>query len=158
VPSDARATTGSSSVEGGHRWRNEDGNALLLMPVGVLILLILGAIAVDFAVIYTAQREVANLTAGLANDAAGAVDEDAFFTTGDFRIDRGRAQRVVQQVVATRPDDTLRVSCPTVVLEQADVIRVGCVGTIDLVFSQALPGGLSPYTVRASSTARAAES
>jgi hypothetical protein len=158
VPSDGVDTPRTRGPgEAAARWRREDGNALLLMPVGVLILLILGAIAVDFAVIYTAQREVANLTAGLANDAAGAVDEDAFFTTGDFRIDRGRAQRVVRQVVATRPDDTLRVSCPTVVLEQADVIRVGCVGTIDLVFSQALPGGISPYTVRASSTARAAE-
>jgi hypothetical protein len=139
------------------RARDEDGSALLLMPVGVLILLVLGAIAVDFAVVYTAQREVANLTAGLANDAAGAVDEEAFFTTGEYRIDRGRATQVVQQVVGSRPDDTLRVTCPTVALEQADVVRVACVGTIDLVFSQALPGGVSPYTVRASSTARAAD-
>ncbi|MEX0835049.1 MAG: hypothetical protein WD010_03090, partial [Nitriliruptor sp.] len=48
------------------RWRDEGGNTLLLMPVGVLILLVLGAIAVDFAIVFTAQRELANLTAGLA--------------------------------------------------------------------------------------------
>lgn len=164
MPSDAPVVTTPATPtrvyrdDGKARSRREDGSVLLLVPVGALILLVLGAIAVDFAVIFTAQREVANLTAGLANDAAGAVDEDAFFTTGDYRIDRSRAQRVVQQVVATRPDDTLRVSCPTVVLEQVDVIRIGCVGTIDLVFSRALPGGFSPFTVRATSTVRAAES
>lgn len=153
MPSDPRPPGSPSSNA---RAGGDEGSTLLLMPVGVLILLVLGAIAVDFAVVYTAQREVANLTAGLANDAAGAVDEEAFFTAGEYRIDRGRATQVVQQVVGSRPDDTLRVTCPTVVLERADVVRVACVGTIDLVFSRALPGGVSPYTVRASSTARAA--
>ncbi|MEX1177426.1 MAG: hypothetical protein WEB09_03100 [Nitriliruptor sp.] len=139
------------------RLRGEDGNTLLLMPVGVLILLVLGAIAVDFAIVYTAQRELANLTAGLANDAAGAVDEDAFYRDGVYRIDGSRARGVVSYVVATRPDDTLVIDCPTVALDAPDVVRVACVGTIDLVFSGALPGGVSPYTVRASSTARADE-
>ncbi len=139
------------------RWRDEGGNTLLLMPVGVLILIVLGAIAVDFAIVYTAQRELANLTAGLANDAAGAVDERAFYTDGEYRIDGSRARQIVNFVVSSRPDDTLNISCPTVTLQAVDEVRVACVGTIDLVFSQALPGGVSPYTVRASSTARADE-
>jgi hypothetical protein len=136
--------------------RAEDGNTLLLMPVGVLIMLLLGAIAVDFAIIYMAQREVANLAAGLANDAAGAVDEEAFFTEGVYRIDRTRGNRVGWQVVVSRPDDTVVVGCPSVTLEAADIVRVSCVGTVPLIFAPAVPGLASPYTVRSTSTARAA--
>lgn len=157
VPISEVSSVPCAAMRGGRRWRQEDGNTLLLMPVGVLILLVLGAIAVDFAIVYTAQRELANLTAGLANDAAGAVDEGAFFATGEYRIDGARARQVVEFVVATRPDDALDVACPTVALEASDEVRVACVGTIELIFADALPGGISPYTVRASSTARAAE-
>lgn len=153
MPSDRRTVGTRCSRD---RLRGEDGNTLLLMPVGVLIMLLLGAIAVDFAIIYMAQREVANLAAGLANDAAGAVDEQAFFTEGVYRIDRDRAGRLVAQVVASRPDDTVVVRCPSVVLEAADVVRVSCVGTVPLIFAPALPGLASPYTVRSTSTARAA--
>lgn len=135
----------------------EDGNTLLLMPVGVLILLVLGGIAVDFAVVYAAQREVANVSAGAANDAAGAVDEAAFFETGQYRIDRGRAAGVVQQVIGARTDDGISITCPTVALDAPDLIRVGCVGTVDLIFAPALPNTSSSFTVRATSTARAAE-
>jgi hypothetical protein len=127
------------------------------MPVGVLILLVLGSIAVDFAVMYAAQREVANLTAGLANDAASAVDETSFFDGGAYRIDEARAREIVARVVAARPDDTIEVACPTVALEETDVVRVACTGSVELVFAPALPGLDGPVTVRANSTARAAE-
>lgn len=160
MPSDRGRSAPTVSSRGAwHRtWRREDGNTLLLAPVGVLILLVLGAVTVDFTAIHAAQRELANLTAGLANDAASAVDEVAFFDAGEYRIDGDRAAHVVRTVLATRPDDALRISCQPPTLERPTVVRVSCVGTIELIFSQALPGRLSPYTVRASSTARAAES
>lgn len=137
---------------------DEAGNTLLLVPVGVLILLILGAIAVDFAVVYTAQREVAHTSAGLANDAAGAIDETAFFDDGSHLIDLARARGIVAQVVANRPEDTFRVRCPGVSAPAPDRVEVACTGEVDLIFSPAIPGTAGSVTVRASSTARAAGS
>jgi hypothetical protein len=142
------------SAAGPHH--DEAGNTLLLVPVGVLILLILGAIAVDFAVIYTGQREVAHVSAGLANDAAGAIDEATFFADGTSVIDLGRARDVVAQVVANRHDDTFRIACPGVRAPAPDRVEVACTGEVDLIFSPAIPGTAGSVTVRASSTARAA--
>jgi len=45
---------------------------LMLMPAAVLIVLLLGAIAVDSAIVYLRQRQAYNVAFDAANDAAGA--------------------------------------------------------------------------------------
>jgi Flp pilus assembly protein TadG len=137
------------------RWRAEDGNTLILMPVGVLVLLVLGAIAVDSAVMFSAQREVATVAAGLANDVAGAIDERRVFDEGRFVIDPARAEQLVATVLANRGDD---IRCAVAVDE--DRVQVACEDpAVRLVFApalQAIPGVTGTVTVRGVSAARAA--
>ncbi len=148
MASDAGAT-GSRAHAG------EDGNTLLLMPVGVLILLVLGAIAVDFAVVFMAEREVINLSAGIANDAAGALDEEGFFGDDAVTIDEERAETIVASVTAARPGDTVDPTCAVTDAGGTEV-EVTCSGEVDLIFSPAIPGGASTFSVEGSSVAEAA--
>ena len=55
-----------------HRVRRSRGSVLMLMPAAVLIVLLLGAIAVDSAIVYLRQRQAENIAFDAANDAAGA--------------------------------------------------------------------------------------
>src|SRR3712207_1178709 len=47
--------------------RDETGSALILMPAAVLVLVILAAIAVDAAIMFLGERELAAATAAAAN-------------------------------------------------------------------------------------------
>lgn len=134
----------------------EDGNTLLLMPVGVLVLLVLGAIAVDAAVAFMGDRELANLTAGAANDAAAAIDEDVLYLEDRVVLDPARVQAVVDAVVAARPDDTVEMACVPQILPP-DEVRVTCEGNVPLIFSPAVPGGADAATIQATSVARLAD-
>ena len=63
----------------------------MLMPAAVLVVIILGAIAVDQAVVFTRQRELIAAAEAAANDAAGyGIDRDAFYRLNQvvFRLDR----------------------------------------------------------------------
>ena len=48
------------------------GNVLLLVPAGVLVLVIFGALAVDAALAFLGQRALTDAAAAAANDAAAA--------------------------------------------------------------------------------------
>lgn len=61
----------------------EAGNALVLMPIGVLVVLLLAGLAVDTALLYRAQAELDGVAAALANDAAAAVDTASLFDDRD---------------------------------------------------------------------------
>lgn len=62
--------------------RNQDGNGLVLMPAGVLILFFLGSLAADTSVQWRGQQALESEAAGLANDAASAVDQVDWFDGG----------------------------------------------------------------------------
>lgn len=83
--------------------RGERGSALILVPAGVLVLLVLGAIAVDSAMAFLGQRELSNAAAAAANDAAAAALSDAaFYGDGSLVVDRRRAREVAWAAVAAR--------------------------------------------------------
>lgn len=148
---------GAASVVGPYRRREgEAGNTLLLMPVAVLILLVLGGLAVDFALVFTRQREVADLTAGLANDAASAISEAAFFAGLPYELDAARARDVVALRMAHRAPDAFPITCPAgeVVIVDVDRVRVTCTAEVPLLFSRAVPGAMRTMSVNASSVAR----
>ena len=49
----------------------------MLMPAGVLVVLLLGAIAFDLSVVFLRQRQASSLAVDVANDlATAALDED----------------------------------------------------------------------------------
>lgn len=89
---------GSGAARAADRWRNLDargtrqrGSVLLLVPAGVLVLIILGAISVDFAIAFSRQRELSSLAAAVANDAATAALSDERFYRGSATDAEGPA-------------------------------------------------------------------
>lgn len=131
----------------------------MLMPAAVLVLVVLGAIAVDSAVLFLGEREVANGAGAAAQDVAAAlVDEEWYRSTGEVRV-RCDADRVLDvattSFAARAPDwlDAVRVE-PVACTGTRVVVRV--TATVGLVFSTALPGGRDRATVSATGAAVAA--
>ena len=61
--------------------RPDGGSVLILMPVALLVTLLLGAIAVDAAQQFEAQRQAVADAQALANDAASALSGSALRAT-----------------------------------------------------------------------------
>jgi hypothetical protein len=138
----------------------ERGSVLALVPAAILIVVVLAAITVDTAVALLGEREAAALAEGAANDAvAAALDEHAYRSTGEYRIDEARARRAVATTMASTSSEleaiSVAVDFPVVGGEPA--VRVTVTGTIDSVFASGLPGGPDHFEVEASATAVARE-
>lgn len=136
------------------------GSVLLLVPAGVLVVVVLGSIAVDFAIAFLGEREVATLAAAAANDAVTAGVDDAHLrATGAFRLDPDRVAAVVEATLAASSTE-VDLDPPVVevtVVDGEPAVRVRLTGTIDYVFAPALPGGPEGTKVSASAVAVAAE-
>jgi Flp pilus assembly protein TadG len=140
--------------------RRERGSVLLLVPAGVLIVLILGSIAVDFSIAFLGEREVSSLAAAAANDAAAAgVDLEHLRETGEFRLDPARVEQVVEATLASSSTE-VDLEPPFVevtLLDGEPAVRVRLTGTVDYVFAPALPGGPDGIEVSAGAVAVANE-
>lgn len=80
----------------------------MLMPAAVLIVLLLGAVAVDSAIVYLKQRQAYNVAFDAANDAAGAgFDLEAARTTGEIVWDPQRIEALAAEAVAAAGIDGL---------------------------------------------------
>lgn len=145
--------------------RGEDGNSLVLMPVAVLIVLGLGTLAVDTAVLFRAEGELQDLAAGLANDAvAAAVDVDAFYAStgvGDdpvWQLSQPRIDEVIAATLAVRApvdaaDDGLAPTCiGTPVGASPPRVQVTCRGTARTLLRLARFGDRT-VTIEATATA-----
>lgn len=141
------------------RRRRDRGSVLLLMPAGILVVVVLASIAVDFAIAFLGEREVASLASSAANDAAtSAVDQAHLRATGEFRLDPTRVEQVVAATIAAASTE---VDLDPPVIELIDVdgepaVRVRITGRIGYVFAPALPGAPDGADVGASATAVAA--
>jgi hypothetical protein len=135
-------------------WAAEDGNTLILMPVAFLVLLALAAIAVDSAAVYLGQRRVADLAAGLANDAVAAVSEQAFYEGGEVAIQTSRVAARQQQVLDTLAQDPAFRDVRCDVAPAGDRVTASCQAQVQPIFGRAIRRG-GGYVVRANETARA---
>lgn len=91
------------------RLRAARGSVLMLMPAAVLIVLLLGALAVDSAIVYLRQRQAYNLAFDAANDAAGAgLDLEAARHDGEIVLDPVRVEAVAREAVAASGLDDVR--------------------------------------------------
>lgn len=80
----------------------------MLMPAAVLIMLLLGAIAVDSAIVYLGQRQAYNVAFDAANDAAGAgFDLHVVRTSGEIVYDPARVEALAAQAVTAAGIDDL---------------------------------------------------
>lgn len=140
---------------------SERGSALILMPTAVLVLLVLGAIAADAALVFMAQRELQASTAAAANDAAvAAMEEASLYECGALRIPPERARAVARAAFGARAADVVEsVGAPKVTVRAGGDNRPGRVtvaarGRVDLLFAPAV-SNLRRGEVTASSTATA---
>lgn len=135
-------------------WRSDGGSVLLLMPAAVLIVMVLGAVAVDAAVVYLGERQASDLAASVANDAAALLDEARFYEDQQVCLVVSDVDRFAGARLLAVSDDRF-----TVVVEpDADgrrsriAVEGGCggggdpvvvarvVAEVPLIFSRALPG------------------
>ena len=139
---------------------SERGSVLMLVPAAVLVLLVLGAICVDSAIVFLAQRDLANRTAAAANDIAGfAVSDAAFYDAGGaVALDDGRADAFVRLSFdpGRLPGGFASWSADAEVA--GDSVTVAAEAEVRSLFAAAVPGGPETTTVRARSVARAARS
>lgn len=134
----------------------EDGSTLVLYPFAVLIVLGLGGLALDFALLFQAHRDAVDVAAGLASDIAAVVDEQAFATAGETRIDLGRAGQLVDLTNADLVDHPHGLTCAASVPPTAPTtVEVACTGRAAAILLPA--GGISgAIDLRGTATASAA--
>lgn len=145
-----------------HRWpvrsrsaQSEAGSVALLAPAAVLVLVVLGAIAVDLALVQTAQRRLVDLAGSIATDAAGQVDVDAALGTGHLVVDRGAAQGHADRSAAAVNATDARLQAVRCSVEIGDgEVAVTCRGEVAAVLGYAIPGTPTIRGVTARDVAR----
>lgn len=124
--------------------QSERGSALMLMPAGVLIVLVLGALAVDSAIMFLGERELADLSAAAANDAAtAAIVERSFYECGRLELDEDRAREVALAVAQQRASDAVELTGVAAAVhndQQPPQVEITASATVRLIFTPALPG------------------
>ena len=105
----------------------------MLVPAGTLIVLLLGSIAVDAAVLHLRQRELVSAAQAAAQDAAtyGAAPE--MLRDGIWMIDPPRAREAALQSLAGSGLLPILDQPPTVMVA-GDVVRVELHGHAEVVF------------------------
>lgn len=123
---------------------------LMLMPAAVLIIIVLGALALDRAIVFGEQRELVQAAQAAANDAVAAgIDIDATRAGSELVHAPGRIDDAVALTVAHLDEPGTTAAWEI----QGDVLVVRLERRVDLVFGGAVPGGPSSQVITA--TARA---
>jgi len=135
--------------------RSEQGSVMMLVPAGFLVLMILGALAVDSAATYLAQQQLRDSLTAAANDAVTAgLSNQSFYSNGALTLAPAQAAMVVCLSVSAQADQDLH-DVRLWMAVDGPTIRLEGTATVDAVFGRAIPGfGLR--TVRAETTAVAA--
>ena len=134
----------------------ESGSVLMLMPAGVLVVLILGAIAFDLSVLFLRQRQATSVAVDVANDlASAAVDENELRATGTYRLDPEQADALGRRFVDAS-DIAGQVTDLQVEVVGPDEVQVIVTLRVDYVFAKAIPGASDGTTVVGRATAVAA--
>ena len=127
----------------------------MLMPAGVLVVLLLGAIAFDLSLVFLRQRQASSLAVDIANDlATAALDEERFREDGTYVLDPGSADQMGLALVRAS-DLAAEVVGVEVTVLGPDAVEVAVVVDVDYVFAKAIPGGSDGTTVSASAVATA---
>jgi Flp pilus assembly protein TadG len=138
------------------RHRDERGSVLILMPAAVLIVLLLGAVAVDLTVVHLRQQQAIEAAASAANDAVTAgVDQAALRAGRGYTLDPDRVRAAVDQSLRAQ-GLTDRLAAPPQIDEPTPrSVTVVITLRADYLFARSLPGGPHGTTVRGTATATA---
>jgi hypothetical protein len=137
-----------------HRRHSERGSVLALVPAGFLVLILLGAIAVDSGATYLGQQQLQASVEAAANDAAGAaLSNTAFYGHGAVQIDPATAAGVVCQDFRAQQDQRLQEV--TLGLDVVgSTIFVDAHAEVPAVFGRMIPGfALRPVSAEAGAVA-----
>lgn len=134
---------------------DDAGSALMLMPAGLLIVLVLASIAVDMSLVHLRKRQAFELAAAAANDAATAgVDQGRLRTTQEYVLDPDTTRAVVIDVVAAS-ELAPQLAGPPVVTVTGTGVLVELELEADYIFADVVPGAPDGTVVAASATATA---
>jgi len=143
--------TGRPAIHPGHR---DQGSVLMLMPAAVLIVLLLGAIAVDLTVVHLRQRAAVSAAASAANDAVTyGLDQSALRRGQGYHLDPNRVARAVTESIESQGLDDDLVSPPEVSQPTPDTVTVVLHVRALYIFARALPHGPTDTIVTATATA-----
>lgn len=132
----------------------ERGSVLALMPAAVLVFIALGSLAVDSALTYLGERQVANIASSIANDAATlGIDVVHLYGTGEVVVDPVRVQQVADEALAREGFDHLYDLTAETEVVGTDTVVVRVRARVRSLFARALPDGLEEREVSASATA-----
>ncbi len=121
----------------------------MLMPAAVLVMVVLGAIAVDRAIIFGAQRDLVATAQAAANDASSlGVDIDALRSDGEVVADLQAMEAAVELSLSTADPVTSMAWWL-----DGDRVVVRLERRVDLVFTPAVPGAASSEVVTATASA-----
>jgi hypothetical protein len=135
--------------------RSEGGSVLALVPAAFLVLIILGALAVDSAATYLAQRQLRDALSAAAADAVGAgLSRSSFYAHGAVTLSLPESAPVVCQSVAAQADGDLH-HVRLWIAVAGPAIRLEGTASVDTIFGRDIPG-FGVRQVRASTTAIAA--
>lgn len=125
-----------------NRGEGEEGTILLLVPAGLLVMILLGAMAFDLSLAYAGERRIADLAASWANDALARLDLEAFYSGAQrLRLDQDAARRAVLEAWAASDDPGVAIVLPPEVsFPDPLTIVVQVTGEVPLLFLDVLPG------------------
>lgn len=123
------------------------GTALLLVPAGFVVLLVLAAITFDFAHLYLAKRELTAVAEAAANDAVTVgVDPAQLRAGGGVHLDPARVALAVEEALAAHGRDLTILDVRSEIVGDTRV-EVAVTASISYVFARAVPGGPRNATV-----------
>jgi hypothetical protein len=130
----------------------ERATVLVLVPAMTLVMLCLGAMAIDLSLLHAAHREAHRVIAGAADDAAMVIDEARLQASGEVVIDPDRARRMAEARIAAADlsAELLSVEITT----GPSTVAVSARLAIDHVLLPSLPGRDSSTTFEVSARAR----
>ncbi len=125
----------------------------MLMPAALLIVVVMGAIAVDLGAVHVRQRDLANAAAAAANDAVShGLDIDHMRATGERRLDPLAVAETAAASVAARQDANLIVIDVRII--DVDQVEVTLGTTAEHILAPAIPGSSASVDLRATGRAR----
>jgi hypothetical protein len=130
----------------------------MLVPAAVLVLVVLGAICVDSAVVFLAERDLANRTAAIAADVANAtVDDAAFYGSehGELVLDDARAKAYARLAFAPDRVPGGYESWSGDAETDGRTVTVVATAEVRYIFAKAIPGARDTATVESRSVATA---
>ena len=124
--------------------RRDRGSVLFLYPVGFLIVLMLGAIAVDLGNVWMQQRRLADAADSAANDAVTyGVDQGVLRATGDLELSEARIDDIVVVSVAGQglPAEATITDSSGTVIGGVPAVTVTIESRADLIFGRFVRSG-----------------